>query len=207
MTELVEQERTSYVGRLEIRWDPRILEPRPWTVEQSRWAARLLTELPAGPVLELCSGAGHIGLVTVCGSRRRLVCVDVDPVATTYAEQNAARNGLAGSVEVRTGTVEAAAADAERYALVIADPPWVPSAETGRFPEDPLRAIDGGAAGIDLALACVRTAEAVLVPGGLLLLQLGSEAQVDAVVAASPGLAELERRVCSGGVLVLLGRA
>lgn len=206
MTELVEQERTSFVGRLEIRWDPRILEPRPWTVEQSRWAARLLTELPEGPVLELCSGAGHIGLATVCGSRRQLVCVDVDPVATTYAEQNAARNGLAGTVVARTGTIQDTAADTERYVLVIADPPWVPSAETGRFPEDPLRAIDGGEAGTDLAVACARTAAAVLVPEGLLLLQVGSEDQVDAVVAASPGLVEVERRICSGGVLVLLGR-
>lgn len=201
------EERTAYVGRMEIRWDHRILEPRPWTAAQSRWAARLLTELPEGPVLELCSGAGHIGLLTVCGSRRRLVCVDVDPVATAYAEQNAARNGVTG-VEVRTQGVEDAARDAQRYVLVIADPPWVPSAETGRFSEDPLRAIDGGADGTDLALACARTAAAVLEPGGLLLLQLGTGAQVDAVSAAvSPGLLEVERRTCEGGVLVLLRSA
>lgn len=207
MQEIEDQERTAYVGRLEIRWDPRILEPRPWTVEQSRWAARLLADLPDGPVLELCSGAGHIGLVAVCGSRRRLVCVDADPVATAYAEQNATRNGLTGTVTVRTATVQETASDPERYVLVIADPPWVPSAETGRFPDDPLCAIDGGVAGIDLALECGRTAEAVLAPEGLLLLQLGAEDQVDAVVAASPGLSEVERRVCSGGVLVLLRRA
>ena len=42
----------------------------------------------------------------------------------------------------------------ERFALVIADPPWVPRAETGRFPEDPLLAIDGGDDGLDLARAC-----------------------------------------------------
>ena len=198
------EERTAYVGRMEIRWDPRILEPRPWTAAQSRWAARLLTELPPGPVLELCSGAGHIGLLAVCGTRRELVCVDIDPVAAAYAETNAVRNGVTG-VEVRTESVEDAARDAQRYVLVIADPPWVPSAETGRFPEDPLRAIDGGADGTDLALACARTAAAVLEPRGLLLLQLGTGAQVDAVSAAvSPGLLEVERRACEGGVLVLL---
>lgn len=201
------EERTAYIGRLEIRWDPRILEPRPWTAEQSRWAARLLTTLPEGPVLELCSGAGHIGLLAVCGSRRRLVCVDVDPVAAAYAEQNAARNGLAATVTVRTGSIEEAAGDAERYALVLADPPWVPSAETGRFPADPLRAIDGGAEGTDLALACARTAEAVLLPEGVLLLQLGTEAQADAVAHAASGLVEVERRICVGGVLQLLRRA
>ena len=45
------QPRTAFVGRLEIQWDPRVLEPRPWVAEQSRWAALLLTELPPGPVL------------------------------------------------------------------------------------------------------------------------------------------------------------
>jgi release factor glutamine methyltransferase len=200
------EERTAYVGRMEIRWDARILEPRPWTADQSRWAARLLTALPPGPVLELCSGAGHIGLLAVCGTRRELVCVDIDPVAAAYAETNAVRNGVTG-VEVRTQGVEDAARDARRYVLVIADPPWVPSAETGRFPEDPLRAIDGGADGTDLALACARTAAAVLEPGGLLLLQLGTSAQVDAVVTAvAPTLLEVERRTCEGGVLVLLSR-
>lgn len=200
------EERTAYVGRLEIRWDARVLEPRPWTADQSRWAARLLTALPAGPVLELCCGAGHIGLLAVCGSRRRLVCVDVDPVATSYAEENAARNGIR-DVEVRTQTIQDTAADPERYALVLADPPWVSSADVGRFPQDPLRAIDGGPDGTDLALACARTAAAVLLPEGLLLLQVGTEAQADAVGAAETGLVEVDRRVCAGGVLQLLGRA
>lgn len=199
------EERAAYVGRLEIRWDPRILEPRPWTADQSRWASRLLTALPTGRVLELCSGAGHIGLLAVCGTRRGLVCVDVDPVATAYAEANAARNAVT-NVEVRTQTIQDAAADPERYALVLADPPWVSSADVGRFPEDPLRAIDGGPDGTDLALACARTAAAVLLPEGLLLLQVGTEAQADAVGAAGVGLVELERRICTGGVLVLLGR-
>lgn len=206
MTVVEHKERTAYVGRMEIRWDPRILEPRPWTADQSRWAARLLTELPAGPVLELCCGAGHIGLLAVCGTRRGLVCVDIDPVATTYAEENALRNGVTG-VEVRTQTIEDAAADTQRYVLVLADPPWVPSAKTGRFPEDPVRAIDGGADGTDLALMCARTAASVLLPEGLLLLQVGTGEQADAVAGAGTGLVEVERRACPGGVLVLLSRA
>ena len=42
----------------------------------------------------------------------------------------------------------------ERFAVVIADPPWVPRADTGRYPEDPVLAIDGGDDGLDLARAC-----------------------------------------------------
>ncbi len=201
--------RTAYVGRLEIQWDPRILEPRPWVAEQSRWGAVLLTDLPPGPVLELCCGAGHIGLLAVAGTHRELVCVDVDPVATTYTEANARRNGLAEQVSTRTETIADAAEHPPAYALVIADPPWVASAETGQFPEDPLRTIDGGADGSALAVDCVRTAARVLAPGGALLLQVGDEAQLDGPVAAAGhehGLVEVERRRYERGVLALLRR-
>lgn len=200
-------ERTAYIGRLEIAWDPRILEPRPWTAAQSRWAARLLVDLPAGPVLELCSGAGHIGLLAVAGTGRRLVCVDIDPVATAYAAANAERNGLGGLVETRTQSIAATAADRDRYSLVIADPPWVPSAQTATYPEDPLRAIDGGPAGVDLAVECIATASQVLLPGGALVLQVGNEEQLDGPLAAAAHehrMFVVERRVHPRGVLALL---
>ncbi|MET0999811.1 MAG: methyltransferase, partial [Marmoricola sp.] len=53
---------------IEIAYDHRVLKPRAWTTAQSLWAAALLPELPDGDVLELCSGAGHIGLRAVAGS-------------------------------------------------------------------------------------------------------------------------------------------
>lgn len=201
------QERRSFVGRLEIAWDERILEPRPWTAAQSRWAARLLCELPPGPVLELCCGAGHIGLLAVAGSRRELVCVDADPTATSYAASNAERNGLGAQVTTRTATIADLAVSDERYALVIADPPWVSSAETGTFPADPLLAIDGGPDGTDVAVECVATAARLLVPGGVLVLQVGSEAQLDGPITAAAHAHRMlvaERRVHERGTLALL---
>ena len=71
--------------------------------------------------------------------------------------------------------------------MVIADPPWVPRAETDRFPEDPLVAIDGGEDGLHIARECVAAIEAHLAPGGVALLQLGTTAQVHAVAAQMEG--------------------
>jgi len=163
-------------GILDIAYDERVLEPRPWTAEQSRWGAELLPGLPAGRVLELCSGAGQIGLLTAALSGRSLVAVDLDPVACSFARHNAARAGL--DVEVREGPLDRVLADQESFALVTADPPWVRSADTGRFPEDPLLAIDGGDDGLDLARLCLTVADAHLMDGGSVLLQLGAEDQV-----------------------------
>ena len=87
--------RTMRFGSLQIRYDDRVLEPRPWTTAQSAWAAELIEQAPEGDVLELCTGAGHIGLLAIAGSDRRLVAVDASPTAAEHAADNAAAAGLA----------------------------------------------------------------------------------------------------------------
>jgi methylase of polypeptide subunit release factors len=168
-------------GGIDIAWDDRVLGPRGWTVQQSLWAARLIPDLPPGPVLELCAGAGQIGLRAVLDSDRRLVCVDANPVATAYTLDNARAAGLADRVEVRTGWIDEVLEDGEVFPLIIADPPWVPRAETGRYPDDPTLAIDGGDDGLDVVRTCARAIAEHLAPGGTALLQLGTGAQAEHV--------------------------
>lgn len=165
------------LGGLDIAYDARVLRPRPWTAAQARWAAELLAGAEPGPVLELCTGAGHIGLLAILGNERRLVAVDADPVACDYARRNAADAGLAGRVEVRRAVLEEALEPGERFPVIIADPPWVPSARTNDFADDPAFAIDGGLDGLAVARRCLEVARDHLTPAGALLLQLGTAAQ------------------------------
>jgi methylase of polypeptide subunit release factors len=167
-------------GGLRIAFDERVLRPRTWTENQSLWGAELLPSLPTGTVLELCSGAGQIGLLAIAESGRRLVCVDVNPVAAEYIAANAAAAGLRNRVEIRLGRISDTLGPRERFPLIIADPPWVPRAETQRFPEDPLLAIDGGEDGMGVVRDCLTAIEAHLGPGGVALLQLGPDGQVQA---------------------------
>ncbi len=193
---------------LRIAFDDRVLRPRPWTVEQSRWASELLTVLSPGPVLELCCGAGQIGLAAVLGTTRRLVCVDLNPAAVGYTELNARAAGLATEVETRLGRITDALRPEERFPLIIADPPWVESAETGRFPEDPLLAIDGGVDGLAVARQCLEAMEVHLDAHGAALLQLGSVEQVAALMSLGSGaLRCLEVRRFDGGAVAHLARA
>jgi release factor glutamine methyltransferase len=191
---------------LQIEYDDRVLEPRPWTARQSRWAAELIRSAPPGPVLELCSGAGHIGLLAVTLAPRSLVCVDADETACAYLRRNAARAGI--RVDVREGPMDEVLDPDERFAVVIADPPWVPSAEVGRHPADPLTAIDGGADGLDLVRACLEVIAGHLADGGHALLQTGpgQPDAVDALVAAYDGLAVREVRHEERGALVRIDR-
>ncbi|NYE36772.1 release factor glutamine methyltransferase [Nocardioides cavernae] len=198
-------------GSLDIAFDDRVLRPREWTAAQSAWAADLMATTPGGTVLELCAGAGHIGLLAVAANGRRLVCVDASPVACDYARVNAVANGLAERVEVRESRLEEALADDERFPVVIADPPWVPREQTTRYPQDPLTAIDGGDDGLDVARACLEVIDRHLAPGGSAVLQVGTRAQTDLLreepCVAEGRLAMVEVRQHVRGVLARIDRA
>jgi release factor glutamine methyltransferase len=178
--------RSTTFGGLRIDYDATMLAPRDWTLAQSRWAADLLTDLPDGPVLDLCAGAGHLGLVAVHGRRRRLVAVEVNPRACRHLRANAVRAGLDGLVEVRQGPVDAVLHPEEQFALVIADPPWVPTSRVAGFPDDPVGAIDGGADGLEVARQCLAVVADHLLPDGAAILQVGSSGQADTLRAELP---------------------
>jgi release factor glutamine methyltransferase len=171
-------------GGLTIEYDDRVLRPRPWTELQSRWAAELHQVAPEGPILELCSGAGHIGLLAAALTGRDLVAVDVNPAACYFTELNAEGAGLAHRVEVREGLLEQSIRTGETFALAVADPPWVVSSRVGDHPDDPLLAIDGGQDGLSVARACLAACVGHLHPGGSVLLQLGDDAQAEALIDA-----------------------
>jgi methylase of polypeptide subunit release factors len=188
-------------GPLTVTFDDDVLEPRPWTLLQATWAAELAAAEEghgaAGPLLELCSGAGHIGQAAVALSGRPIVQVDVDPHACRLARANAEANGLADRVEVRCGDLEAdGLLGDERYRLILADPPYVPSDEAAALEDDPPGAVDGGSDGLDLGRRCLTVAARHLAPGGAVLLQALGAAQVEALGPdiADAGLAVVEVR-------------
>jgi release factor glutamine methyltransferase len=195
--------RTLAFGPLDISYDDRVLEPRPWTAAQSRWAAEVAAELPAGPVLELCSGAGHIGLLAAHLSGRHLTCVDISPAACELTRLNAQAAGLADRVEVREGPMTDVLADGEEFALVIADPPWVTSDKVTTFPEDPVLAIDGGTDGLDLARMCLEVGARHLRRDGFLVLQVGDEQQARTLASETARLRLVDVRHEERGVLAL----
>lgn len=197
-------------GSLKIAFDDRVLRPRDWTTSQSAWAAELLPGLPEGPVLELCAGAGQIGLLAVAGSARTLVCVDANGAACDFTRVNASEAGLADRVEVRHARLEEAVHPGESFSLIIADPPWVPRLETEQFPEDPISAIDGGDDGLNVARACLRVVQDHLKGGGSAIMQLGTSAQAAILtgegVLAQGDLDVVEVREQERGVLVRITR-
>ena len=200
--------RRATFGSVTIVFDDRVLAPRPWTLVQSGWAVEVAASAPAGPVLELCAGAGQIGLVVAVETGRPLVQVDCSDAAAGFARANAAAAGLGASVEVRCAPLESAVAEDEFFPLILADPPYLPSAGIGRFPDDPPLAVDGGPDGLDLVRACLTVAGRHLAADGLVLLQVAGPAQARAVVDFTAGadaeLSVLDVRVVDDDRAVVL---
>jgi methylase of polypeptide subunit release factors len=174
-------------GGLTLGYGPDVIVPRPWTLAQSQWAAELAADVPAGPIVELCAGCGAIGLEAARLSERPVVLVDASAEACRWAFRNALANGLGRQIEVRNEPLDVALRPGERVGLILADPPYVPTAEIDRFPEDPRSAIDGGADGLDLLRAVVRVVHAHLLPGGVALIQVRGADQAGEVERLASG--------------------
>ena len=196
--------RTLDFGDLHIQWDPRVLEPRPWTIAQPQWLAELAVDVPHGPALELCCGAGHMGLLLARLTGRPLIQVDVNPIAVDHARANADAARI--QVDLRHAPMAEALEPDEQFGLVLADPPWVPTRQVDEHPEDPLIAIHGGDDGLDLARECLRIIATHLRAGGHAVLQLGSEKQAERLwdEHRAERLELVEVRRHDGGVLAHL---
>ncbi|CAM3180327.1 putative protein N(5)-glutamine methyltransferase [Nocardioides dubius] len=151
---------------------PGLFVPRPRT----ELLARLAVErVRAGAVVvELCCGVAPVAAVLAAAEPDAVVHgVDLDPAALASAARNVPQALL------HAGDLFAAlpATLARRVDLVVASPPYVPSAELTLLDGDarrhePQPAHDGGADGLDLARRIVAEARDWLAPHGRLLVEV-----------------------------------
>jgi release factor glutamine methyltransferase len=196
-------------GGLRIGVAPGVFVPRPRTevlVDEAQ--ARLPPSAPV--VVDLCCGSGAIGLVLA--TRRpnvELHAADLDPVAVACAAANLRPVGATAY----QGDLWAAVPSTlrGRVDLVVANVPYVPSAEVAAMPSEarehePRAALDGGPDGLDVLRRVAAGAPDWLVPGGYLLTET-SRAQAD-VAARILAVAGLEPTVVAKhDVRVAVGRA
>jgi hypothetical protein len=107
----------------------------------SRWLARATVRRRVQTALDLCTGSG-VHAVLAARHAKRVVAVDINPRAARCARFNSRASG-AEQVEVAVGDLYEPVRD-ERFDLITANPPFVPS------PVEWLRYRDGGRSGEEI---------------------------------------------------------
>jgi release factor glutamine methyltransferase len=149
----------------------------------------------SGPVVvvDLCCGSGAVGtaLSAALGGGVELHAVDIDPAAVRCARKNVPAGGQVYEGDLYEPLPERLAG---RVAVLVANAPYVPTAEIGLMPaearlHEPRAALDGGPDGVGIHRRIAAAAPRWLAPGGYLLIETsGRQAPLTAGAVADAGL-------------------
>jgi len=190
-----------------------VLIPRQETEGLVRWALEVLIDQPAPMAVDVGTGSGAIACALACGAPRvRVLGIDRSVRALAVASLNVKQLGLAGRVTLVGGDLLEPVGSAEpAFHLVVANPPYIPSAVVSTLPVEvadfePREALDGGPDGLAVSRRIVATAPPVLRHGGWLMMEIGEEqAGPLASLMASEGFSGIRTRRDLAGVERYIG--
>ncbi len=167
---------------------PRVFRPRSDTWLLAGAACRVALPRPAA-ILELCAGPGLAGILAARAHHGALTTVDVSRRAALNARINGRLNGV--RVRALRGDLFAAVG-AQRFDLILANPPYVPGPSPP--PRGAARATDAGADGRAILDRICAGAGAHLTPGGVLLVVHSEVCDAKATLAAQGLRADVAER-------------
>lgn len=191
---------------LSFRLNDATLVPRPETEMLVQRGIEEVGGLEQPRILDLGTGTGCIAIALLTEvPEMAAVAVDLAEEALAMARFNARRHGVADRFEGRQGSWFDPIEPAERFDLIISNPPYIESAAIGTLmvevrEHDPRLALDGGPDGVRPYRAIAREAASFLKPGGALLLEIGT-GQGAAVtdILAEAGFKQIEVEYDLGG--------
>jgi release factor glutamine methyltransferase len=156
---------------------PHSLDPRPDSETLVEEALKLLPGDKPVSILDLGTGSGCL-LIALLHERRmaRGTGLDLSQETLDLALENARNLSVLNRATFRHGRWSEGVA--ERFDLVISNPPYIPSAEIDTLARevrefDPRLALDGGGDGLDAYRAIGRALPELLLPHGHAVIELG----------------------------------
>lgn len=156
--------------------DGRVLIPRPETELLAERAVRALQDFGSGAhALDLCCGSGCLGITLALEVPSAQVdMADLSEDALAVTRKNAER--LGAQVSLHQGDLWDAV-DAKQYQLIVSNPPYIPDADClalqAEVMREPPMALKGGMDGLDFYRRIAAGLRKHLLPGGVLLLEVG----------------------------------
>jgi len=192
---------------LELTVDARVLVPRPDTetlVEEGRMRLDEAAQGAEERIGDVGTGSGAVALALAkVRPAAAVFATDISPDALAVARGNAERLALA--VTFVEGDLTAPLAAHAPFSLLVANLPYIPTAELAGLPPEvraePVRALDGGADGLDLVRRLIADAPALLRSGGALALEIGAgQAAATAALMTAGGFADVRSRRDLAGI-------
>ena len=182
--------------------DERALIPRSFIAEliEEDFAPWVADPYEVGSVLDMCTGSGCLAiLLQGIFPNAQVTGADISADALEVAKINRERYDMVDTLELVESDLFAQL-EGRRFDLIVSNPPYVTEASMEALPQEyrhePTLALGAGEDGMDVVRRLVPEAREHLNEGGMLIVEVGDNAQY--VEAAFPGL-ELTWLATSGG--------
>lgn len=168
---------------MDLAVDRRVLVPRPETelLVEIVLDALKARGVAAPRVADVGTGSGAIAIAIAKEMpEAHVVASDRSGAALEVAPANAARHGVEARIEFVSGDGCAALAGKGPFDAIASNPPYIRSAEMATLPPDvrewePRWALESGAEGMDVTAPLIEQAFDLLVPGGTLAIEVGTQ--------------------------------
>jgi release factor glutamine methyltransferase len=165
---------------LDFLVDSRVLVPRPETELLVELALKFTAEIAEDVelnILDVGTGSGCIAVtLAVRLPSARVTALDISADVLALARLNAERHSVAGRITfLQNDLLSDLPLRTSHFALLLANLPYIPTAELRRLPvstHEPTLALDGGLDGLALIRRLLASAPGVMAPHGRLLLEI-----------------------------------
>jgi release factor glutamine methyltransferase len=188
---------TEFYG-LPFRVTPDVLIPRPETEHLVEQVIALAARYQAPRIVDVGTGSGAIAIALAHHlPNAAITATDISSAALTTARQNAELNGVSDRIRFLEGDLLGPVTD-EQFDIIVSNPPYVPLADRGPLAvevrdHEPALALFAGDDGLDIYRRLIPAAFAALVPGGLVVLEIGcGQSAAIASLLAESGFDQIE---------------
>jgi release factor glutamine methyltransferase len=168
---------TEFFG-LPFRVTPAVLIPRPETEHLVEKTIELAARFQHPRIIDIGTGSGAIAVALAHALKdAQITAVDLSEASLCIARENAERNGATAQIRFVQGDLLKPVAG-DRFDIVVSNPPYVSESDRNTLSvevrdHEPALALFAGADGLDVYRRLIPAAQAVLVPGGFVALEIG----------------------------------
>lgn len=199
----------AWLGTYAFYVDERVLVPRSFIAEliPNHFSPWVGDPFAVENVLELCTGSGCLAIMMADVFPNSVVdAVDISQDALAVAERNIRDYKLEGRVNpIASDLYENV--PFKKYDLIVTNPPYVNASSMAKLPPEYLRepqiALHGGEDGMDLVRKIVAGAAERLTPDGVLVVEIGNEAEYAEAAFGHLGLTWLTTSAGDDAVFLL----